>query len=81
MESTGSGLNRKDESSGKEAGGDGLLYESFYQVDGSRTNAGEGSGIGLAVVKEIVEGHGGHIHAENRNGLTMVIILVSAWEK
>lgn len=51
------------------------IFESFYRVDDSRTNAGEGSGIGLAVVKEIVKGHGGSVHAENRNGLTVEITI------
>lgn len=51
------------------------IFESFYRVDDSRTRAGEGSGIGLAVVKEIVKGHGGKVHAENRNGLTIVITI------
>lgn len=51
------------------------IFESFYRVDDSRTRAGEGSGIGLAVVKEIVKGHGGNVYAENRNGLTVVIKL------
>lgn len=53
----------------------GRIFESFYRVDDSRTRAGEGSGIGLAVVKEIVKGHGGTIHAENRNGLTIVMTI------
>lgn len=35
------------------------IFESFYRVDGSRSNSGEGSGIGLAVVKEIIAGHRG----------------------
>lgn len=51
------------------------IFESFYRVDDSRTRAGEGSGIGLAVVKEIVKGHGGTVHAENRSGLTIVITI------
>lgn len=54
------------------------IFESFYRVDHSRTKAGEGSGIGLAVVKEIVKGHGGKVHAENRNGLVVVIAIPTA---
>lgn len=54
------------------------IFESFYRVDDSRTRAGEGSGIGLAVVREIVRGHGGSVYAENRNGLTVVITIPAA---
>ncbi|WP_125143386.1 ATP-binding protein [Clostridium transplantifaecale] len=35
------------------------IFESFYRVDNARSHAGEGSGIGLAVVREIIIGHGG----------------------
>lgn len=51
------------------------IFESFYRVDGARSNAGEGSGIGLAVVKEIIAGHKGIVHAENRGGLAIIIHL------
>ena len=51
------------------------IFESFYRVDGARSNAGEGSGIGLAVVKEIITGHKGNVYAENRGGLAIVIHL------
>lgn len=56
------------------------IFESFYRVDGSRTRAGEGSGIGLAVVKEIVKGHGGEVYAKNQNGLTVVITIPAVGE-
>lgn len=51
------------------------LFESFYRVDGARCNAGGGSGIGLAVVKEIITGHRGSVHAENHGGLAIIIHL------
>lgn len=51
------------------------IFESFYRVDGARTHSGEGSGIGLAVVRAVVNGHGGTVWAENDNGLTIKIRL------
>lgn len=51
------------------------LFDSFYRVDGARNRSETGSGIGLAVVKEIVLGHGGEIYAENRGGLAVIIRL------
>lgn len=51
------------------------IFESFYRGDRSRTEPGNGSGLGLAVAKRIVESHGGSIRAENRDGLTIIISL------
>lgn len=51
------------------------IFDSFYRVDGSRNKAEKGSGIGLAVVREIILGHGGQVRAENRGGLAVIIRL------
>lgn len=51
------------------------IFESFYRADESRTSPEKGSGIGLAVVKQIIEGQGGHIHASSENGLRIEMTL------
>lgn len=37
------------------------LFDRFYRVDPSRQHVGEGSGIGLAIVRSIVEAHHGSV--------------------
>jgi two-component system sensor histidine kinase BaeS len=39
------------------------LFERFYRVEGSRSRANGGAGLGLAIVRSVVEAHGGAIEA------------------
>jgi signal transduction histidine kinase len=46
------------------------VFERFYRVEKSRDRALGGAGIGLAIVKQLVEATGGRVGAESRDGQT-----------
>jgi len=46
------------------------VFERFYRVEKSRDRARGGAGIGLAIVKQLVEATGGRVGAESQAGLT-----------
>lgn len=46
------------------------VFERFYRVEKSRDRARGGAGIGLAIVKQLVEQGGGRVGAESRDGTT-----------
>lgn len=46
----------------------GNIFERFYRTDASRNSLEGGSGIGLSIVKKIVEDHGGYVWATSREG-------------
>jgi two-component system sensor kinase FixL len=54
-----------------------LIFERFYQVDGSTTRQYGGVGLGLALVKDIVEAHGGQIRVDSQVGVgtTFTVLL------
>jgi two-component system sensor histidine kinase BaeS len=51
-----------------------LIFDRFYKVDAARRASG-GSGLGLSIVKAIVERHGGTIAARNDGGAVFEIVL------
>ena len=44
------------------------IFDRFYRSDSSRNSSKGGSGIGLSIVKKIVEDHGGYIYATSKEG-------------
>jgi signal transduction histidine kinase len=46
------------------------VFERFYRVEKSRDRARGGAGIGLAIVRQLVEAAGGRVGAESRDGRT-----------
>jgi signal transduction histidine kinase len=56
------------------------VFERFFQVDRARARKGGSSGLGLAIVAEIVEAHGGSVSAKSdeRTGTEFIITLPPA---
>ncbi len=44
------------------------IFDTFFRGDKARQNPGNGSGLGLSIVREIMKGHGGQIWAEEGVG-------------
>jgi len=52
------------------------LFDRFYRVDESRARDAGGSGLGLSIVKSIVDAHGGKIWVESAVGVGTVVHVV-----
>ncbi len=51
------------------------LFERFYRCDPSRTQSGDSGGLGLAIVRSIMQLHGGSVRAESdRSGTRFVLV-------
>jgi signal transduction histidine kinase len=53
------------------------IFDRFFRADASRNSATGGSGIGLSIVKKIIDDHGGKIWATSKedNGTTMYFVI------
>lgn len=68
LQDNGRGISKKDLP---------FIFDRMYRADASRNSGTGGSGIGLAIVKKIIEDHGGRIWAESKEGegTTMCFVL------
>ncbi|HIY18512.1 MAG TPA: HAMP domain-containing histidine kinase [Candidatus Blautia avistercoris] len=53
-----------------------LIFDRFYRTDFSRNSSKGGSGIGLSIVKKILEDHGGKVWATSREGIGTIMYFV-----
>ncbi len=67
IEDNGIGISKKDL---------GYIFDRFYRTDTSRNSSKGGSGIGLSIVKKIIEDHGGKVWATSKEGTGTVMHFV-----
>ncbi len=60
IEDNGRGISQKDLPN---------IFDRFYRTDASRNSSKGGSGIGLSIVRKIIEDHGGKIWATSKEGI------------
>ncbi len=52
------------------------IFDRFYRADASRNSSTGGSGIGLSIVKKIIEDHGGKIWVNSKEGTGTIMYFV-----
>ena len=52
------------------------IFDRFYRTDVSRNSSKGGSGVGLSIVKKILEDHGGKVWATSRLGIGTIMYFV-----
>ena len=67
IEDNGQGIGAKDLA---------YIFDRFYRTDVSRNSSKGGSGIGLSIVKKILEDHGGKVWATSRLGIGTIMYFV-----
>ncbi len=67
IEDNGKGIGAKDLT---------CIFDRFYRTDVSRNSSKGGSGIGLSIVKKILEDHGGKVWATSRLGIGTIMYFV-----
>jgi two-component system OmpR family sensor kinase len=58
-------LEVRDHGAGLPANADDRMFERFWRTEGGRTRGRAGAGLGLAIVRAIVQAHHGEVHAVN----------------
>jgi len=51
------------------------IFRPFYRVAGARDRQSGGVGLGLAIAERVARAHGGNVHAENRAGGGLEIVM------
>ena len=56
------------------------IFERFYRADTS-TTAVDGTGLGMSIVKHVIEGHGGRVWVESQRGKGTQVFVKLPWEE